>query len=77
MYNLGDSQSIDLMNLLIKETLASKNEDSILCHNISNEDENDSENEELSISMMQLNEKYFIFQLLLNNNIILILNTFL
>ncbi|XP_050053975.1 DNA polymerase zeta catalytic subunit isoform X2 [Aphis gossypii] len=51
-----DSQSIDLMNLLIKETLASKNEDSILCHNISNEDENDSENEELSISMMQLNE---------------------
>lgn len=51
-----DSQSIDLMNLLIKETIASKNEDSILCHNISNEDENDSENEELSISMMQLNE---------------------
>ncbi|XP_060837644.1 DNA polymerase zeta catalytic subunit isoform X2 [Rhopalosiphum padi] len=51
-----DSQSIDLMNLLMKETIASKNEDSILCHNISNEDGNDSENEELSISMMQLNE---------------------
>ncbi|XP_001949189.2 DNA polymerase zeta catalytic subunit [Acyrthosiphon pisum] len=51
-----DSQSIDLMNLLMKETIASKNEDSILCHNISNEDGNDSENEEFSISMMQLNE---------------------
>ncbi|XP_026812686.1 DNA polymerase zeta catalytic subunit isoform X2 [Rhopalosiphum maidis] len=51
-----DSQSIDLMNLLMKETITFKNEDSILCHNISNEDENDSENEELSVSMMQLNE---------------------
>jgi len=57
----------------MKETIASKNEDSILCHDISNEDGNDSENEEFSASMMQLNEKYFTFQLLLNNIIILIL----
>lgn len=57
----------------MKETIASKNEDSILCHNISNEDGNDSENEEFSVSMMQLNEKYFTFQLLLNNIIILII----
>jgi len=61
------------MNLLMKEMIASKNEDSILCHNISNEDGNDSENEELSVSMMQLNEKYFTLQLLFNNIIILIL----
>lgn len=57
-YNLGDSQSMDLMNLLLKEKLASKNEDSILCHNTSNDDGNVSENEELSVSLIQLNEKY-------------------
>uniref|UniRef100_A0A2H8TGZ7 DNA polymerase n=1 Tax=Melanaphis sacchari TaxID=742174 RepID=A0A2H8TGZ7_9HEMI len=62
-----DSQSIDLMNLLMKETIAFKNEDSILCHNISNEDENEFENEELSISMMQLNEN--LSQNLENSNI--------
>lgn len=39
--------------------MASKNEDSILNHDISNEDGNVSENEELSISLVQLNEKYF------------------
>ncbi|VVC26026.1 Hypothetical protein CINCED_3A006758 [Cinara cedri] len=52
-----DSQSVDLMNLLMKEKMSSKNEDSILNHDISYEDENLSENEELSISLMQLNEK--------------------
>jgi len=54
---LGDSQSIDLMNLLIKEKMTSKDEDSILCHDISNEDGDVSENEELSVSLMQLIEK--------------------
>lgn len=49
---------MDLMNLLLKEKIASKNEDSILCRNTSNDDENASENEELSVSLMQLNEKY-------------------
>lgn len=43
----------------MKEQIASKNEDSILCDNISNEEENVSDNEELSISLVQLNEKYF------------------
>lgn len=61
LYNLGDSQSIDLMNLLMREKIASENEDSILCHAVSSEDENISENEELSISIMQLNEKYLSF----------------
>lgn len=50
---------MDLMNLLLKERIASKNEDSILCCNTSNDDGNVSENEELSVSLMQLNEKYF------------------
>lgn len=49
---------MDLMNLLLKEKITSKNEDSILCHNTSSDDENVSENEELSVSLMQLNEKY-------------------
>lgn len=49
------------MNLLMKETITNINEDSILYHDISNEDENVSDNEELSISLMQLNEKYFQF----------------
>lgn len=58
----------------MKETISSNNEDSILCHDISNEDGNDSENEELSASMMELNEKYFtLIQLLLNNIITRIL----
>lgn len=48
------------MNLLMKEKMTSVNEDSILCHDISNDDENVSENEELSVSLMQLNEKYII-----------------
>lgn len=47
---------MDLMNLLMREKIASK-DDSILCHDISNEDENISENEELSESLMQLHEK--------------------
>lgn len=42
----------------MKEQIASKTEDSILYRDISDEDENDSDNEELSISLMQLNEKY-------------------
>lgn len=41
--------------------MASVNEDSILCHDISNDDGNVSENEELSVSLMQLNEKYIKF----------------
>lgn len=52
---------MDLMNLLMKETITTQNEDSILCHDISNEDENVSDSEELSVSLMQLNEKYFYF----------------
>lgn len=52
---------MDLMNLLMKEKISSKNEDSILCHDISNEDDNVYENDELSISLMELNEKYFHF----------------
>lgn len=46
------------MNLLIKEKIASKNEDSILCHDTSNDDGNISENDEFSVSLIQLNEKY-------------------
>lgn len=49
---------MDLINLLMKEKMASKNEDSILNHDISNEDGSISDNEELSISIMQLNETY-------------------
>lgn len=49
---------MDLMNLLMKEQIASKSEDSILHCDISDEDENVSDSEELSISLMQLNEKY-------------------
>lgn len=48
-----------LMNLLMKEKITSHNEDSILFHDVSNEDENVSDTEELSNSLMQLNEKYF------------------
>lgn len=49
---------MDLMNLLLKEKITScGNEDSILCQDVTNEDEDISENEELSISLMQLNEK--------------------
>lgn len=40
----------------MREKIASR-DDSILCHDISNEDENISENEELSESLMQLHEK--------------------
>lgn len=65
---------MDLMNLLMKEKISSKNEDSILCHDISNEDDfNVSENEELSISLMQLNEKYFHLVINLNKQFLLIL----
>jgi len=56
--NLGDSQSIDLMNLLMKEKIA-KNEDSIIYHDISNDDGNISDNEELSVSLLELNDRYF------------------
>lgn len=45
----------------MKEKIASKNEDSILYHDVSSEDENVSDNEELSISLIQLNEKYLSF----------------
>lgn len=71
---LGDSQSVDLMNLLIKEKIATKDEDSILCHDILNEDGDVSENEELSESLMQLIEKYLKFRinLTLKTNIFLL-----
>lgn len=48
---------MELMHLLMKEKIASTTNDSIHGHDISNEDENISENEELSVSLMQLNEK--------------------
>jgi len=44
----------------MKEKIASKNEDSILCHNTSTDDGNISENDEFSVSLMQLNEKYIV-----------------
>lgn len=49
------------MNLLMKEKIALKNEDSILYHDVLSEDENVSDNDELSVSLIQINEKYLSF----------------